>query len=32
VLEIVERDVVGGQAPILQASVLNHLAASLGEG
>ena len=31
VLEIVERDVVGGQAPILQTSVLNHLAASLGE-
>jgi alginate O-acetyltransferase complex protein AlgJ len=32
VLEIVERDVVGGQAPILQTSVLDHLAASLGEG
>jgi alginate O-acetyltransferase complex protein AlgJ len=31
VLEIVERDVVGGQAPILQTSVLDHLAASLGE-
>jgi hypothetical protein len=32
VLEIVERDVVGGQAPILQTSVLDHLATSLGEG
>jgi len=32
VLEIVERDVVGGQAPILETSVLDHLAASLGEG
>jgi alginate O-acetyltransferase complex protein AlgJ len=32
VLEIVERDVVGGQAPILQTLVLDHLAASLGEG
>jgi alginate O-acetyltransferase complex protein AlgJ len=32
VLEIVERDVVGGQAPILQTSVLDHLASALGEG
>lgn len=32
ILEIVERDVVGGQAPILETSVLDHLAASLGEG
>jgi hypothetical protein len=31
VLEIVERDVVGGQAPILDSSVLSRLADSLGE-
>jgi alginate O-acetyltransferase complex protein AlgJ len=31
VLEIVERDVVGGQAPLLDSSVLAKLAASLGE-
>jgi alginate O-acetyltransferase complex protein AlgJ len=32
VLEIVERTVVGGQAPLLDSSVLAKLAASLGEG
>ena len=32
VLEIVERTVIGGQAPILDGSVLDKLAASLGEG
>lgn len=32
VLEIVERDVVGGQAPILQTDILDRLAASLDEG
>jgi len=32
VLEIVERTVIGGQAPILDTSVLDKLAASLGEG
>ena len=32
VLEIVERTVIGGQAPILDSSVLDKLAASLGEG
>jgi alginate O-acetyltransferase complex protein AlgJ len=32
VLEIVERTVIGGQAPLLDSSVLAKLAASLGEG
>jgi alginate O-acetyltransferase complex protein AlgJ len=32
VLEIVERTVIGGQAPLLDSTVLAHLAASLGEG
>jgi alginate O-acetyltransferase complex protein AlgJ len=32
VVEIVERDVVGGQAPILESDVLDRLARSLGEG
>ena len=32
VLEIVEREVVGGHAPILDSGVLDKLAASLGEG
>lgn len=32
VLEIVERDVVGGQSPILDSDVLAHLATALGEG
>jgi hypothetical protein len=32
VLEIVERTVIGGQAPLLDSSVLAKLAASLGDG
>jgi alginate O-acetyltransferase complex protein AlgJ len=32
VLEIVERDVVGGQAPILSSGFLTSLASALGEG
>jgi len=32
VLEIVERTVIGGQAPLLDSSVQAKLAASLGEG
>jgi hypothetical protein len=32
VLEIVERTVIGGQAPLLDSTVLAKLAASLGEG
>jgi hypothetical protein len=32
VLEIVERTVIGGQAPLLDSNVLAKLAASLGEG
>jgi alginate O-acetyltransferase complex protein AlgJ len=32
VVEIVERDVVGGESPIFQTDILDHLANSLGEG
>ena len=31
-MEIVERTVIGGQAPLLDSSVLAKLAASLGDG